>query len=331
MRAIQALVIAGLAASTFPATLASESACVGGLNRALVFVKPEASSQPSVVDRVREILLKHGIEVVDEGMVDGATVDKEGLIDVHYGAIAYKAVTARPADVAISAAAAIKFKDIFGENYEAALARGAVLNAREACSVLGLDAQALGNQWASLTMDRDMVKFGGGHYCGRLLDVFVVNGFYMAMRSQYVAPRAHVKWMSVEWPEATLSWHSFRKNVVGATDPTKAAPGSIRRSLLEDWKALGLDSEPSTKANGFHASASPLEGLSERMNWLRLPNAASDPYGAELLKDTRISETDIERWRKDPLLLGDADGSLFDACEDMDSTECANFLRTQAS
>ena len=56
--------------------------------------------------------------------------------------------------------------------------------------------------------------------------------------------------------------------VLGATDPTQAAAGSLRRQILERWRELGLKAEPNVGDNGVHASASPFEGLAERMNWI---------------------------------------------------------------
>jgi hypothetical protein len=74
--------------------------------------------------------------------------------------------------------------------------------------------------------------------------------------------------------------------IIGATNPTAAQPGSVRQKILADWQgepsascamhdqytqqrwcgaALGLASEPNTGDNGVHASAGPLEGLRERM------------------------------------------------------------------
>ena len=55
--------------------------------------------------------------------------------------------------------------------------------------------------------------------------------------------------------------------VLGATDPSTASEGSVRRAIFDKWEELGLAKQPSTGENGVHASASPLEGLFERMNW----------------------------------------------------------------
>lgn len=53
-----------------------------------------------------------------------------------------------------------------------------------------------------------------------------------------------------------------------AADPTQAVAGSLRRQILDNWKELGLQSEPNVGDNGVHASASPFEALAERMNWV---------------------------------------------------------------
>jgi len=56
--------------------------------------------------------------------------------------------------------------------------------------------------------------------------------------------------------------------VLGSTDPTIVAEGSLRRSIFNDWKKLGLATEPNVGDNGVHASASPFEALCERLNWV---------------------------------------------------------------
>jgi hypothetical protein len=62
----------------------------------------------------------------------------------------------------------------------------------------------------------------------------------------------------------------FRGKVLGPTDPKDGPAGSLRATILKDWKQLGLQSPPNVGDNGVHASASPFEGLAERMNWLKV-------------------------------------------------------------
>merc|ERR1711957_1027817 len=79
--------------------------------------------------------------------------------------------------------------------------------------------------------------------------------------------------------------------------------GSLRGLVLADWEALGLAGEPDVGDNGVHASASPFEGLAERLNWVGT-QLEEDAFGQQQL------EADGTK------------GSLFDSVEDLDSTEC---------
>ena len=80
--------------------------------------------------------------------------------------------------------------------------------------------------------------------------IFVINGFYMAMREKYTKPGTSIYYYLVEWDPAKLSWEDFRGKVLGATDPTTAADSSLRRAIYSDWKKLGLASEPNVGDNG---------------------------------------------------------------------------------
>lgn len=67
---------------------------------------------------------------------------------------------------------------------------------------------------SKLKKDTNLIKFGGGFYCGQVApDVFVINGFYMSMRSVFTTPPATLTWYTVEWPAAHLSWSDFRNKV----------------------------------------------------------------------------------------------------------------------
>jgi hypothetical protein len=36
--------------------------------------------------------------------------------------------------------------------------------------------------------EKNLVKFGGGFYCGLIDGLYVFNGFFMSMRSKFTAP-----------------------------------------------------------------------------------------------------------------------------------------------
>ena len=306
-------------------TIATDLSTCSGINRAFVFVKPNAMN-PEAIELVRRKLREFKIDIVSEGSIDAATIDSNLLIDNHYGAIASKAIGKAPYD--ISESAAELFATTFKEDYSEVLAHGRVLNAKEACTRLGIDHHQLGDKWASLERGVSLVKFGGGFYCGRLDDIYVINGFYMAMRASYVTPPAAVRWMTVEWQpkETGLTWATFRSDVVGATDPSVAASTSIRAAILNQWRSLGLSNAPSVKENGFHASASPFEALLERMNWLKLGDFTNDPFGKELY-NAGVSAANIKLWGEDPQVDETwGRGNLFDILEDLDIENCISTL-----
>merc|ERR1712182_50891 len=110
--------------------------------------------------------------------------------------------------------------------------------------------------------------------------------------------------------------------VLGATDPATAEDGAIRKMILDKWEELGLKSLPNVGDNGVHASASPFEAMCERMNWLSVP-LEEDPFAQAMLAAGVPKET-VEAWTKDPQVeIGDGKkGSIFDALEDMNSSDC---------
>jgi len=296
-------------------------------NSAFVFVKPHAVTDKANA-LVREGLEAKGIKILGEGELSSKEIDEQKLIDQHYYAIASKATILKPAELNVPKD---KFKDKFGLDWDAALSSGKVFNAMDACKELGIDASQLNKLWGESKKAGTMVKFGGGFYCGKISsgggwtgkkEIYVFNGFFMNMRSAFTAPGKKIHWYSVEWEPSTLSWADFRGKVLGPTDPKEAPEDSLRGKILSGWKDLGLASEPNVGDNGVHASASPFEGLAERMNWLRA-TCDKDDYCQSLVK-AGISEDTIKNWSVDPQVpYGEGKkGSLFDALEDLDAADC---------
>lgn len=151
--------------------------------------------------------------------------------------------------------------------------------------------------------------------------IFVINGFYMAMREKYTKPGEKIHYFLVEWDPKKLSWSDFREKVLGATDPATASPGALRRQIFDSWQSLGLKFEPNVGDNGVHASASPFEALAERMNWMATP-LESDDFGKAMLQ-AGIPKDTIMAWTKDPQVSYEGKkSSLFDLLEDLDYDEC---------
>jgi len=297
----------------------------GKTNSAFVFVKPHAckgASPEKVQELVEKAFKKAGIRITSKGEMNADVIDKNKHIDIHYGAIASKAVLLKPNELNVPEKGQKQFEEMFGEKWSDVIAASKVYNAKDAAEKLGLDGSGLDEKWSHLKRGKDLIKFGGGFYCGKVDGLYVMNGFYMQMRSAYTNPGEKINYYTVSWPTDDLSWADFRSVVLGATDPTEAPVGSVRRSILDGYKELGLTTKPNTGDNGVHASASPFEALAERVNWLGV-DIKEDQFGKGLL--AAIGEDSIKKWSGDCQVVVDGETkegatmSIFDALEDLDA------------
>jgi hypothetical protein len=289
------------------------------MNTAFVFIKPHANTT-TVQALVSSTLQAKNITILSEGELTAEEIDRGMLIDQHYYAIASKATLVKPNQLPVNSE---KFEKQFGLSWDAALAQGNVYNALDACNHLGIDADTLDGAWAKAKKADKLVKLGGGFYAG-LIDtiegkepIFTFNGFFMSMRAKFVVPGSSIHYYVVQFNPEQLSWADFRGKVLGPTDPAAAPADSLRGIILADWVNLGLKTVPDTGDNGVHASASPFEGLCERLNWLKAPLEA-DEFGAQLLAAGVPADT-IREWSVDPQVKG---RSLFDSLEDLDASAC---------
>uniref|UniRef100_A0A0G4I8L0 Nucleoside diphosphate kinase-like domain-containing protein n=1 Tax=Chromera velia CCMP2878 TaxID=1169474 RepID=A0A0G4I8L0_9ALVE len=291
-------------------------------NSAFVFIKPHAVTDKTIA-LVKSELEAKNFTIKKEGSLGAAEIDEKKLIDQHYYAIASKATLLKPDQLNVPAD---KFEAKFGIPWKDALAQGKVFNALDGCKELGITADQLDAKWGAAKKADKLIKFGGGFYCGDVEGKFIFNGFFMSMRSKFVAPGTSIYYFVVEWESKTMAWEAFRGEFLGPTDPEQAPKESLRGQILANWEALGLQAKPNTGDNGVHASASPFEALAERLNWLGC-SLAEDDFGKALLEAGIPKET-IEAWSVDPQVTYGAPSmpikaSLFDTLEDTDSDHCA--------
>lgn len=219
-----------------------------------------------------------------------------------------------------------KFEEAFGESWTKVLQENRAYNAMEATKHLGCSVSDLEEAWKTAKV----TKLGGGFYCGLVnwkgKEIYVFNAFFLKMRSKFVEKGASIYYFEVEWSSSTMEWKDFRNKFLGPTDPAAAPEGSLRRTILDKYKALGLASVPNKGDNGVHASASPFEGLSERLNWLNRP-IEKDSFGQALIS-AGLSKKTVQEWSRDPRikLLDGSEGSIFDAIEDLDAEACIEKL-----
>ena len=267
------------------------------LNTAFMFIKPHANTErtrefvrETILDQINPFDDEHGRIVLEYDI--SSEQNKNGtLVDKQYKTLARYAAGVRGV---VSAKAKIKpgkFKKTFGEDLEKVLEEKRIYNALEALSSCACTPGLLHELWVQAedfepASMKKVVKFGKDYYCANLLihgkNVYVINGFYMAMRESYVKGRNSIHAFVIQWDASSLHWRDFREKVIGATNPTIAEEGSLRKLIYERYQEFEIEERPNTMNNAIHASASPLEALAEQCIWLEHDIQSID-YGRLLL------------------------------------------------
>ena len=151
----------------------------GKTNSAFVFIKPHAckGTPGKVEELVEEAFANAGIRITSKGEMLAETIDKNMHIDTHYGAIASKAVKLKPSELNVPDKGKAEFAAMFGESWESAIAAGKVYNAMDGAAKLGVDGSGLNDKWSKLKSGTNLIKFGGGFYCGKVDGIYIMNGF----------------------------------------------------------------------------------------------------------------------------------------------------------
>jgi hypothetical protein len=290
-------------------------------NLALGFIKPHASKSLATWESVRSALERQGVRVYAETWVSAEAIRERGLIDRHYAVIARIGGGSDPTSLELDDQARSAFQAAFGIAWDEACTRGGVFSGMEALRRLKVTAKDLMAAWSKTKAS----KIGPGFYAASIEGVYVLNGFYPSIREIYTEDGAGIRCFLMEFDGETLSWKAFRANVIGATDPAKAAAGSVRGELLRRQEEFGL--QLNARDNVIHASASPFEALMERLIWLPGFDPAADP----LVKAVAGSGITVgmlsELARRNPILnRGGKTASAIDLLEDIDTPEAASII-----
>jgi len=284
-------------------------------NTALIFVKPHAFT-PATIEWVRKTIVEKGLTIKSEA----ECTDLGAGCDRHYHAIASKAI-ANPKDLAVPEEA---FQKTFGCSWASVLEAGQAVTAAEVMTKLNIDGNGLEDIWRRIKKEGNLVKLGGGFYCGKVQaepPLYCFNGFYMSMRDKYAKEGSKIQVFVVTFDSAKVSWETFRNDVLGPTDPKEAPKDSLRGHILANWEALGLKGEPDVGDNCVHGSASPFEAWVEIQNWCKEP-ADGTEFGKALLEV--VPKDRLDQWAYDPRVTYGhkafpVSNSLFDSMENMDS------------
>jgi hypothetical protein len=149
-------------------------------------------------------------------------------------------------------------------------------------------------------------------------DAYVINGFYPAMAERFDHADNVMHYFVVEFDSAECSWESFRKEILGVTNSSKAASTSLRGQLFADFPVELPGSD-----NFVHGSAGPLEGFAERLVHEEEVGLATSPIGVYLQR-RGVSAVTFRAWcaRKPIVELA----ALFDLTEEKNSDEILPIL-----
>ena len=225
-------------------------------NHALVYLKPHAASVGDQVGEfVRDFFGKNSITILKEGNISAEEIESKKLIDQHFFTIAKYAQTFSPSQLAVSEEKKKDFSLTFGITWEKALEEGKVFNATGIMSHLKISTEDLDDKWR--VNSQNMIKLAPSLYLTFLKeeDLFVINGFYNAMREKYIRKDAKIHYFVVLFHSHQMSWSRFREQIIGATNPARAHPSSLRGMFYNRWESFGFPFQPNIADNGVHGSA----------------------------------------------------------------------------
>ena len=93
-------------------------------------------------------------------------------------------------------------------------------------------------QWEHLFAQGSRYNRTGGLLDNGSKEIYVMNGFFMAMRSKFTSPDSSIYYFNCEWDPSVLAWADFRGKVLGPTDPAQAPPESLRGQIYKNWKDM---------------------------------------------------------------------------------------------
>ncbi|MDD2559594.1 MAG: hypothetical protein PHE04_02860 [Bacteroidales bacterium] len=297
-------------------------------NNALFFIKPEITCADPAI-RLKEVLMLildklavFGLRLHSIRILPAAYLKKHDLIRRHYGVISQ---VASEGVKTLGDEARIRFREIFGlEPDEAQILGGLeVLETFPFFNSHSLDC---------LWQNGQNQKLAGGTYVEKwridLDTIYVLNAFHPRQLEHFTLPGRSIVVMNIS---GDIDWKDLRNSFIGATNPQKAAPGSLRNDLYLKARELGL-AEISQSYNGVHLSAGPVEALMELQRFesdldrdkVLLP-FETFPFGRQLF--TVFKQIPVSILNNEKINFQGKQASIFDLTEEMNATEALSLLK----
>lgn len=301
------------------------------INRAFVYIKPHAAGNRPIKGFIRKFFELHksnSFRVVGEGLISAKW--KHDGFEKQYHKMYKISFLVKANEHVLTMKEKETFYTKFYRSWETAVAEDLIRNVPETCSSLEMDQNELGNTWMTCIEKGQMAKLNDSFYIGYIdfiegkKPIYCINGFFMSIRSEYLLYATPMPYFLVEWncssgeggdkhrassgrrgrenSDDSLTWKSFNKTIVGASDPANAHKDSLRAVINDHWEHLGLLGPLDSVNNAVHASSSAFEALAERTQWLDAPTF-SDPLGYAL-NILGVTPTILAEWLQNPVLKG---------------------------
>lgn len=238
----------------------------------ILMIKPELLDLSSGVDvpQVLELVGRHmeRLGLRDHAMTvhSAAALQRDRAIESHY-IILNRVSRLGPEALAESATQRLEaFARTHGDEPGIALGGHAFLEQHQDFSAHALE---------TICRNTETVKLGNGAYANRfLLDgerQIVLNAFHPQQLARFYRPGN--AFLVVEC-RSELTWIEIRRRFIGETDPSEAAPQTLKALLHERARSLGLRGF-SIGLNGVHVSPGPIDGMLSVLRFFR--SASGDP------------------------------------------------------
>ena len=295
----------------------------------IFFIKPELTSRDvdvdlnKVLDIIDEVFTKFDVGVNGILILGNEYLKKYDIMAQHYGVINR---LAREGKDALSEDAIKRFKEIYGQSVEEAEILGGFQFLKR---FPFFNPRSLNVLWENLTLN----KLASGTYSAKMKMgkeiLYLINGFHPYQLEHFIGEGRTIVVMVVT---SDTDWSVLRRDMIGATNPEKANPGSIRRILLERKDELHID-EVSQGYNGVHLSAGPIEGLAEMVRFLSdyEKNERLSPENTrmgKLILESGISKDELKWLLSNPIVEYEGKKiSVFDLTEEVNLEDAIQKLK----
>ena len=302
---------------------------LSALNHCVVFLKPEVLAihngvrVEAVLELVLSSLRAHAVKTGAVRVLNGPYLGRHRIMEAHYGVINR---VSRLGEAALSQPTK---KKLIAECQGVQLR---ILGAHQFLEefpdvsplALNIIADTLGTKKVASGKYFTLVDVSGER-------IVVLNPFHPYQVLHFTPPGRTIVVFEC-W--TNTGWNVMRQQMTGATDPSRAAVGSIRRTLLYGKSELGLR-DVRTATNGVHCSAGPLEAMveycrffSDHANKANI-KVGETPFGHALGR-YGLSEKEIVKLAKNPLLGKGEDATYaFNLTEEKNSDAAAELLADQ--